>query len=93
MLETEPKVNLMKREVDSWRPFVDALRSDDREAARRMIQDCYRLAGAIESSGKTYTTEPFFFSLLLLQRETTVQLKAELEALEAKAGAWKRAGS
>lgn len=71
----------LDEELESWKGFPYALRRDDREAWDRMVEEARnRFGGAIERAGKTFTTEPFFMALLLLQQKMIGQLRAELEA-------------
>jgi hypothetical protein len=94
MLETEHKIRLLKDEVESWKPFIDALRAEDREIARQLIERCWRFADAIESSKKKYLVEPLFMTILLIQEERIRWLQSEFRALKAEIESWKlRAGS
>ncbi len=90
MFETDPEARLLDDEVESWKPFVDALRSEDREVAKRMIQKAYRFAGAVESSRKRYVVEPFFLSLLVAQEGQISWLESELATLREEIEAWKK---
>lgn len=79
--DTAVAIRLLKKEVDSWRPFLDALREDDRDVARKLLARCWKYVEAIESSGKPYLVEPFFLSVLLVQEERIAALESELEKL------------
>ena len=87
---TNVVVRLLKKEVDSWRPFLDALREDDREVARKLLARCWKYVEAIESSGKPYLVEPFFLSVLLVQEERITALESELEHLRKELEAWRQ---
>ncbi len=89
MLETEPTTNLMKDEIESWKPFVDALRAEDREIVKDLIEDCWRYASAIESSKKKYLVEPFFLSILLILGRKVKWLESELQMLREEIDVWK----
>jgi len=82
-------IRLLRDEVESWRPFLDALRADDREIARALIERCWRFAGAIEASRKSYLVEPFFLTLLLAQEERIRWLESELKRLSEEIAVWK----
>ena len=86
---TNVVIRLLKKELDSWRPFLDALREDDREVARKLLARCWKYVEAIESSGKPYLVEPFFLSVLLVQEERIAALESELEHLGKELEAWK----
>jgi uncharacterized small protein (DUF1192 family) len=92
--DTDVVVRLLKKELDSWRPFLDALREDDKEVGRKLLARVWKYEEAVESSGKPYLVEPFFISVLLVQEERITALESELERLGKELEAWKqRAGS
>ncbi len=92
--EERVSVRLLREELESWRPFIEALRLEDRKVAREMMESCWRYAEAIEQSGKDYLTEPFFLTLLLAQERRLRGFEAELERLRGEVEAWKsKAGS
>jgi hypothetical protein len=93
MLETENVVRLLKNEIASWKPFIDALRAEDREIARQLIERCWKFDNAIESSEKKYLVEPFFLTILLIQEERIKWLQAELRTLRDEVSSWKKTGS
>ena len=88
--EEKVRVRLLREELKSWRPFVEALRLEDRQVAREMMERCTKYVEAIEASGKEYLTEPFFLSVLLVQEKQIRAFEAELRALRGEAEAWKR---
>ena len=88
----QPKARSFRGEVESWKPFIDALRADDREVARSLMQRCWRFEDAIESSGKSYLVEPFFLSLLVTQEEKIRWLESEMKRLAEEIRAWKSRG-
>jgi hypothetical protein len=83
-------VRLLREELESWRPFVEALRFEDGQVARDMMERYARYVEAIEASGKEYLTEPFFLSVLLVQERQIRAFEAELERLRGETEAWKR---
>jgi hypothetical protein len=94
-VEEKVSVRLLKQELESWRPFVEALRFEDRQVARDMMEGCTRYVEAIEASGKEYLTEPFFLTVLLAQERQIAALEADFERLGGEVEAWKlsKAGS
>jgi len=88
--EERASARLLREELESWRPFVEALRLEDRKVAREMMESCWRYAEAIEQSGKDCLTEPFFLTLLLSQERRLRGFEAELERLRGEVEAWKR---
>ncbi len=91
MSKTNPEVTarLLRHELDSWRPFLEALREDERRAFRDLLERVWRYSAAIESSGKTYLVEPFFLSILITQEERIAFLQDELQRLRGEVEAWK----
>ncbi|MDA4121931.1 MAG: hypothetical protein OK456_01975 [Thaumarchaeota archaeon] len=90
MSEERVSVRLLRRELESWVPFIDALRFEDRKVAREMMERCTRYVEAVEASGKEYVTEPFFLSVLLTQERQIAAFEGELEKLRGEVQAWKR---
>ena len=92
--EDKVTIRLLKEELEGWRPFVEALRFEDRQVAREMMESCWRYAEAVEQSGKEFLTEPFFLTVLLAQEKRLKEFEAEFETLKAEVEAWKsKAGS
>jgi hypothetical protein len=81
-------VKLLRQELESWRPFVEALRFEDRQVARQMMESCWRYIEAIEASGKDYVTEPFFLTLLTVQERRLRTLELEFEKMEGEVRSW-----
>jgi hypothetical protein len=72
----------LDEEIESWEGFPWALRKDDHELWNAMIKEVRDDFGeAVEKSGKTFTTDPFFMGLLLAQRRMIRHLQRELKAL------------
>jgi len=89
MLETEPTPRLLKDEIESWKPFIDALRAEERSIVKDLIEQCWRYASAIESSKKTYLVEPFFLTILLIQEKRIRFLESGLKLLREEINVWK----
>ena len=69
----------LDQEIDSWKGFPWALRRDDLELWNAMIKNVKdQFSEAVEASGKSLTTDPFFMALLLAQQKIIKQLQAEL---------------
>ncbi len=89
-INTQPTVNLLREEVESWRPFFDALRAEDRMIARDLVERCWRFASAIQSSKKRYLVEPLLLTILLIQEERIKWSESELKRLREEIDAWKQ---
>ena len=94
VIEEKVSIRLLKEELESWRPFIEALRFEDRQVAREMMESCWRYVEAVEQSGKDYLTEPFFLTVLLVQERRLRGFEHEFEKLKGEIEAWKsKAGS
>lgn len=61
----------LKQEVDSWRHYVEALRQEDREVFREMINSVSATySEAIERAERGYDTESLLMSIILKQQKT-----------------------
>lgn len=94
MFKTETESELLKGEIESWKPFIDAMRAEDRAIAKELMEECWRYSSAIESSRKKYLVEPFFLTILLTQEKRIRWLESELKLLREEIDVWKsKAGS
>lgn len=60
----------LKREVDSWRPYAEALRQEDREVFREMMDDISAsFMEAIGMAERGYDTEALMMSILINQQK------------------------
>ena len=61
----------LKKEIDSWRPYAEALRQEDREVFREMLNSVAALyTEAIDLADRGYDTEAVMMSILLNQQKT-----------------------
>jgi hypothetical protein len=71
----------LDEEIESWKGFPWALRKEDLEPWNVMIKEVRDHFGeAVEKSGKSFTTEPFFMALLLAQQGMIKHLQSRLRA-------------
>ncbi|MHB1907567.1 MAG: hypothetical protein ACYCQJ_01700 [Nitrososphaerales archaeon] len=83
-MEKEPfakQINKLKEEIDSWAPFVESLRLEDRQVFRKMIENTWNYSDSIEICKDEYTTEAFLISILISQQKTINFLSKEMEIL------------
>jgi hypothetical protein len=73
----------VRKEMESWRRFADALRAEDRDLFREMMRLCYEYVPAMEARASPFPTEALFMSLLLMQHKTIAWLMKEVERLKA----------
>jgi hypothetical protein len=61
-----PKEDILIKEIESWRSFLDSLSSsEDRVLFKDILNDCYRYAAAINAKGEPFPAEPLIVTLLL----------------------------
>ncbi len=73
----------LKKEIDSWRPFMEALRFEDRELFREITNRvAASYADAVEKAERGYDTEAVLMSILLSQQKTINWLAQLVEGLK-----------
>jgi len=78
-------VTRAKNEIDSWRPYVDALREEDRLIFRDMINSvAASYTEAIELSERGYDTESLLMRIILSQQKTITWLSSILSKIQAE---------
>ena len=81
----------LKEEIDSWRPYAEALRQEDREVFREMMNGAaasYNLA--IERAERGYDTEAVMMSILLNQQKTIEWLSGLARRLQQESSETKK---
>jgi hypothetical protein len=64
------KDDILTREIESWKGFEDALRTqEDRVLFKRMLNDCYKYSTAINAKGEPSPTEAVLMSLIFQQQK------------------------
>lgn len=79
-----PARSRIASEIESWRPFGDALRAEDRERYRRMMDRCCEYLPSMEARSEPFPNEALFMGILFLQDRMIEQLTRKVEALEQK---------
>lgn len=80
-------VRRLKEEIDSWRPYAEALRQDDREVFRDMLNSVGALySEAIDLADRGYDTEAVMMSILLNQQKTINWLSNFLKRMREESG-------
>ncbi len=72
------------KEIESWRPFGEALRADDRELYREMMQRVCEYLPSMEVNAEPFPNDALFMGLLFLQHRMIQQLTEKVEKLERK---------
>lgn len=60
----------LKKEIDSWRPYSEALRHEDREVFREMISGIHPYGDAFKRAERGYDTEALIMSILIRQQKS-----------------------
>jgi hypothetical protein len=78
-----PNEDILTKEIESWRSFVDSLSSkEDRDLFNNMLNDCYKYAAAINAKGEPFPTEPLITTLLLSQHKMIDWLTKQISKYE-----------
>jgi hypothetical protein len=71
-------------EIQSWKGFERALRTDDREAYEQMLDACRNHASAGSNATRPEMFEPMVMSILLEQQKRLIRLEKEHDAIKSK---------
>ena len=76
-----PDEDVLTREIETWRGFIDKLPSnDDKAVFTKLLDDCYKYAVAINSHDHPFPAEPLIMSMLLSQHKLIRQLGSMLRS-------------
>jgi hypothetical protein len=76
-----PDEDILTREIETWRGFIDKLPSDDDKAVfTKLLDDCYKYAVAINTHDHPFPAEPLIMSMLLSQHKLIRQLESMLRS-------------
>ena len=76
-----PDEDVLTREIESWRGFIEKLPSDgDKAIMIKLFDDCYKYAVAINSHDHPFPAEPVIMALLLSQHKLINQLKSIIQS-------------
>jgi hypothetical protein len=78
-----PDEDVLTREIESWRGFIEKLPSDDDKAVlTKLLNDCYKYSLAINSQAQMYPfpSESLIMSLLLSQQKIINHLKTMIKS-------------
>jgi hypothetical protein len=74
------------REIEGWRPFGDALRSEDRERYERMMERCLEYLPSMEARAEPFPNEALLMGIVFLQDKMIERLARKVESLEQRQG-------
>lgn len=72
------------KEIDGWRPFGEALRTEDRELYKKMMQRVCEYLPSMEVNAEPFPNDSLFMGLVFLQHRMIEELTAKVEKLERK---------
>ncbi|MGA7368394.1 MAG: hypothetical protein WBX01_04645 [Nitrososphaeraceae archaeon] len=74
-----PDEDVLTKEIESWRGFIDNLPSDEDKAIfTKLLDDCYKYSVAMNSQAQVhpFPTETLIMALLLTQHKLIEHLKS-----------------
>ena len=69
-------------EINRWKGFEKALRTEDREAFEALMDACRSYASAGSNATQPILFEPMIMSILLFQQKKIKQLEKKLDAIQ-----------
>ena len=76
-----PDEDILTKEIEAWRGFVEKLPSeDDKAIMTKLLNDCYKYAVAINSHDHPFPAEAVIMTLLLSQHKLIDQLKSMMQS-------------
>jgi hypothetical protein len=74
-----PDEDILTKEIKSWEGFGDRLPTEEDKAGfKKILNDCYKYAVAINAKGNPFPSEPLIMSLMLSQHKLISWLTSEL---------------
>jgi hypothetical protein len=81
MGKTIPSYRLaLEDEINRWQGFEKALRTEDREAFKALMDSCRSYASAASNATQPTLFEPMILSILLAQQKKIMRLEKALDA-------------
>jgi hypothetical protein len=75
-----PDEDVLTREIETWRGFIDKLPSEDKIVFTKLVDGCYKYVVAINSHDHPFPAEPLIMSLLLSQHKLICHLKSMMKS-------------
>ena len=78
-----PDEDVLTREIETWRGFIDKLPSDeDKLVLTKLLNDCYKYSVAMNNHAQThpFPAESLIMSLLLTQHRLINHLKSVIQS-------------
>ncbi|HZD35619.1 MAG TPA: hypothetical protein VE130_10475 [Nitrososphaeraceae archaeon] len=78
-----PDEDVLTKEIESWRGFIDKLPSDeDKAVMTKLLDDCYKYSVAMNNHAQLhpFPSESLIMALLLSQHKLICQLKSMIKS-------------
>jgi hypothetical protein len=73
-----PNEDIITKEIESWKGFVDSLPAEDRKTFMKVLNDCYKYSKAINVKGEPFPTESLIMALLFSQHKLIEWLEGRI---------------
>jgi hypothetical protein len=79
MMSLLPNEDILSKEIESWKGFVDTLPAEeDRKTFMKMLSNCYKYAKAINAKAQPFPAEPVIMALLFSQHKMIEWLQGQI---------------
>lgn len=75
---------ILETEIEKWKGFVRALRTDDRVAFEELMNACRCHASAAGAATRPIVTEAMYMSILLSHQKALKKVESTLEKLKSR---------
>ncbi|MDQ6864741.1 MAG: hypothetical protein M3044_13060 [Thermoproteota archaeon] len=73
-----PNEDILTKEIEAWKGFVDSLPAEDRKTFVKVLNDCYKYSKAINVKGEPFPTESLIMALLFSQHKLIEWLEGRI---------------
>jgi hypothetical protein len=74
-----PNEEILTKEIESWKGFADSLPAEeDRKIFKKMLNNCYKYAKAINAKAQPFPSEPVIMALLFSQHKMIEWLEGQI---------------
>ena len=77
-----PNEDILTKEIESWKGFVDNLPAEDRKTFMKVLNDCYKYSKAINVKGEPFPTESLIMALLFSQHKLIEWLEGRISKVK-----------
>ena len=77
-----PNEDILTKEIESWKGFVDNLPAEDRKTFMKVLNGCYKYSKAINVKGEPFPTESLIMALLFSQHKLIEWLEGRISKVK-----------